>query len=315
MARATGESIWSGVLVAITTPFAADGAVDRAELVRHARWLAERGVDGVVVGGSLGEGSALSSDERRSLVAELSPILPPSVPVIAAVGATTTSAAVEQARQARAAGARGLLVLPPYVYRGDRRETAAHFGAVFGATDLPCMLYNNPVAYGTDVGPDEVLELATEHPTLTGVKESSGDVRRVTSLTALLGERVDVAVGLDDALLEGVRAGARAWVAGLANALPDESVALWAAARSGPPERALALYRWFLPLLRLDTGPKFVQAIKLVTAELGFGSPRVRAPRLPLALAERDATLDTLRRCLALRPTREPAPPPSVALK
>jgi 1-pyrroline-4-hydroxy-2-carboxylate deaminase len=296
------DSIWARLLVAITTPFGTDGSVDLGELRRHAEWLATEGAAGVVVGGSLGEGSSLSEEERRSLVAELAANLPESVPVVSAVGSLTTAGAVRQARDARAAGARGLLVLPPYVYRGDRREVLAHFSAVFGATDLPCMLYNNPLAYGTDVAPEDILELATEHPTLTGVKESTGDVRRVTALRALLGDRVEVAVGLDDAVLEGVRAGARGWVAGLANGLPRESAALWELARRGDANDAVEVYRWFLPLLRMDTGPKFVQQIKLVTSERGFGHPRVRPPRLELTDSEREATRTVLRDALARRP-------------
>jgi 4-hydroxy-tetrahydrodipicolinate synthase len=311
MTRPGRGSLWAGVLVAITTPFGSDGAVDHPSLVRHARWLADRGADGVIVAGSLGEGSSLSRDERTSLVGDLSPVLPTHVPVIAAVAAARTEDAVDQARHAAKAGARGLLILPPYVYRGDRAETNAHFAAVLRATDLPCMLYNNPVAYGTDVGPEQVLELAEEHPTLAGVKESSGDVRRITALRALLGNRVEVAVGLDDAILEGLHAGAVGWVAGLANALPDESVALFEAAREGTAERASELYRWFLPLLRMDTGPKFVQHIKLLEEELGLGSSRVRPPRLELHGVEREATLATLRDCLARRPVLSLGDPPA----
>ncbi|MGA8303503.1 MAG: dihydrodipicolinate synthase family protein [Thermoplasmata archaeon] len=296
------RSLWAGILVAITTPFGSDGNVDRPAFVRHAGWLVERGVDGIIVAGSLGEGSTLSSEERGSLVTALTSELPERVPVIAAVAAARTSDVVAQARAARNAGARGLLVLPPYVYQADRTEINAHFAAVFRATDLPCMLYNNPSAYGTDVGAEQVLELAEEHPTLSAVKESSGDVRRITALRALLGDRLDVTVGLDDVVLEGLYAGAVGWVAGLANALPEESVALFRDGAGGEPLRAAELYRWFLPLLRMDTGPKFVQQIKLVEEELGLGSSRVRPPRQELRDGERQATLATLRECLARRP-------------
>jgi 4-hydroxy-tetrahydrodipicolinate synthase len=209
---------------------------------------------------------------------------------------------VDQARRAANAGARGLLVLPPYVYHGDREETHAHFSSILGATNLPCMLYNNPAAYGIDVDPAQVLELAREYPTLTGVKESGGDVRKIAALRSLLGARTCVAVGLDEAILEGLRAGAGGWVAGLANALPDESAALFEAGRQGDWGRASALYDWFLPLLRMDTGPKFVQRIKLVQEELGQGSSRVRPPRLELREPDRTAALETLRGCLGRRP-------------
>ncbi|MGI0071664.1 MAG: dihydrodipicolinate synthase family protein [Thermoplasmata archaeon] len=304
---AAPRSLWRGVLVAITTPFRPDGEIDRAAFVRHARWLAGRRVDAIVTAGSLGEGSTLSAEERVALITDLVAALPADVPVIAAVAAARTDEAVAQARRAKRAGARGLLVLPPYVYRGDRAETRAHFGAVFSATDLPCMLYNNPPAYGTDVEPDDVEELARTHPTLAAAKESSGDARRIAALTARLGPRVEVAVGLDDCVLDGVRAGAVGWVAGLANALPDESVALFSAAVRADVRTAGALYRWFRPLLQMDTGPKFVQRIKLVQAELGWGNPRVRMPRLELGGAEREETEATLRACLARRP-RLPSP-------
>jgi 1-pyrroline-4-hydroxy-2-carboxylate deaminase len=303
MSRPAGASIWTGVLVAMTTPFDPDGAIDLPAFRKHARWLVERGVDGLIVGGSLGEGSSLSPDERESLVSALAQDLPDGVPLIAAVAGLTTGNAVDQARRAAAAGAHGLLVLPPYVYHGDRRETIAHFSAVFRGTSLPCMLYNNPPAYGTDVTPEQVLELATDHPNFTGVKESSGDARRITAVRALLGDRVEVAVGLDDAILEGLAAGAVGWVAGLANAFPAESVALFSAGRSRNSSSATELYRWFLPLLRMDVGPKFVQQIKLVEAELGVGNPRVRLPRLELVDAERDVALATLRDCLTRRPS------------
>lgn len=312
MTRPSGSSIWRGVLVAITTPFGADGAIDHASFMHHARWLVDRGVDGIIVAGSLGEGSSLSAEERTSLVRDLAPTLPESVPLVAAIAAARTSDAVDQARRAQEAGARGLLILPPYVYRGDRIETNAHFGALFRATDLPCMLYNNPEAYGTDVGPDQVLELARDHPTLTAVKESSGDVRRITALRTLLGSRIEVAVGLDDVVLEGLAAGAVGWVAGLANALPDESVALFDAARRGDGARASELYAWFLPLLRMDTGPKFVQQIKLVEEHLGRGNAHVRPPRLELSGEEREVTLRALRDCLDRRPLPRTGAPNSV---
>lgn len=296
------RSIWRGVLVALTTPFAANFSIDEAAWVAHARRMVAAGVDALVVGGSLGEGASLSVDERVGLVALLDRGLGRRVPLVAAVGATRTSEAVDLARRAVEAGANGLLVLPPYVYRGDRRETREHVRAVVKATEVPCMLYNNPAAYGTDVVPDEVLDLAEELPTLTGVKESSGDVRRVAALRALLGTRVDVAVGLDDVVLEGVAAGAVGWVAGLANAFPEESVRLFRALDRGERARAWELYRWFLPLLRQDTVPKFVQAIKAVEAEVGVGSDRVRPPRLPLTETERREVRAVVRAALAERP-------------
>ena len=276
----------AGILVALTTPFADDGSVDRAAAAKHAVWLADHGMDGVVVGGSLGEGASLSSEERVALVRAIVGAVGDRTPVWAAVAAARTSDAVAAARAVAAAGARGLLVLPPYVYRGTLEEVRAHFRAVLGATDRPCLLYNNPPAYGTDVLPETVLELAEEHANLIGVKES-GDVRRVAALRSLLGDRLVLSVGVDDAIVEGIAGGATGWVAGLANAFPDESRALFEAARRGDRPTVDVLYRRFLPLLRLDAEPRFVQWIKAVEAEVGLGPVRVRPPRLPLSAPER----------------------------
>jgi 4-hydroxy-tetrahydrodipicolinate synthase len=288
------------VLPAITTPFDAHGAVDHAALASHARWLLQAGCAGLVPLGSLGEGATLSFDEKVAILKTLVAAAG-SAPVLPGIGAAATTDAVALARAAAAAGCRGLMVLPAYVHRGSMREAEAHVGAVFAATKLPCMLYNNPQAYGTDFAPAQVAALAARHDTLVAVKESSGDSRRVTAIRALCGDRLDVLVGLDDMVVEGVAAGAVGWVAGLVNALPRESVVLFERARQGGGA-ADALYRWFLPLLRLDTVPEFVQAIKLVQQEVGRGHERVRAPRLPLQGAAREEVLATLRGALAERP-------------
>jgi 4-hydroxy-tetrahydrodipicolinate synthase len=194
------------------------------------------------------------------------------------------------------------MVLPPYVYIGDWAELRAHMAAVFDATPLPCILYNNPVAYRVDVLPEQVVELAQRHPNLKAMKESSTDARRIAAIRALLGDRVTLGVGVDDCLVEGVVMGAEFWVAGLVNAFPRESVELFDRARAGELEAAARLYYWFLPLLRLDTVPKFVQLIKLVQQEMGWGHERVRAPRAVLAGAEREAALAVLKQSLAARP-------------
>jgi 4-hydroxy-tetrahydrodipicolinate synthase len=193
------------------------------------------------------------------------------------------------------------MVLPPYVYRGDWRETRAHFGAVIEATSLSCMLYNNPIAYGTDVSAEQLADLAS-YDNLHAVKESSGDVRRVTAVLERLGGRLNVFAGLDDMIVESAAMGASGWIAGLVNALPAESVRLFDLARSGALTEARALYDWFLPLLRLDTLPKFVQLIKLVQVEVGRGTARVRPPRLELTGADYDDALALIRDRLAMRP-------------
>ena len=296
---------WSGVIPAVTTPFGADLNVDHGFLADHVRWMVDAGVTGIVPLGSLGEGATLSPAEKREVLETCVRAVDGRVPVIPGIASLATGDAVTLARDARALGCRGLMILPPYVYVGDWRETRAHVAAVAAATDLPWMLYNNPVAYRTDFTPDQVAELAAELPNLAAVKESSTDVRRVTALLALLGDRLEVLVGVDDAIVEGLQAGAVGWIAGLVNAFPAESVALLHLTRAGRHEEALALYRWFLPLLRMDTVPKFVQLIKLVQERVGRGSERVRPPRLPLEGREREAALEVIERALATRPRME----------
>ncbi len=295
---------WQGVFPAITTPFRPDLAVDHEHLARHAAWLIEHGARGIVALGSLGEAATLTGEEKRAVLATAAAACaaaPRPVPLVAGISALATREAVDLARAAAAAGAQGLMVLPPYVYRGDRRETAAHFRAVIAATPLSCMLYNNPLAYGTDVDAEQMAELAAL-PNLEAVKESSADVRRVTAIRQRLGDRLAIFIGVDDLLVEGVQAGAVGWIAGLVNALPAESMRLFDLAAAGRSDEARTLYEWFLPLLRLDTGPKFVQLIKLVQAEVGWGSEAVRPPRLPLAGAEREGVLALIRERLAARP-------------
>jgi 4-hydroxy-tetrahydrodipicolinate synthase len=223
------------------------------------------------------------------------------VPVIAGVAALSTADAIDQARAAEAAGCRGLMVLPPYVYSTDAREMEAHVSAVIDATRLSCMLYNNPPAYRTDFTPPQIAALAARHDNLTAVKESSGDVRRITALRAICDDRLAIAIGVDDLVVEAVAAGAVAWVAGLVNAFPRESVALFELARAGKHDRAATLYRWMLPLLRMDTVPKFVQLIKLAQHGVGMGSPRVRPPRLELEGAERSEAEATIHAALEHR--------------
>jgi 4-hydroxy-tetrahydrodipicolinate synthase len=194
------------------------------------------------------------------------------------------------------------MVLPPYVYKGNWREMKAHVAAVFAAAALPCMLYNNPIAYGTDFLPEQIQELAGEYENLKAVKESSADVRRVSAIHALLDRRLEICVGVDDAVLEAISAGATGWIAGLANALPRESVELFVCGLHGESEKAFELYRWFLPLLRMDTVPNFVQLIKLVQAEVGIGNARVRPPRLELTGEELEQNRKIIRDALRARP-------------
>ena len=293
---------WQGVIPAITTPFKPDLSVDADLLVKQVEALVRAGCSGIVALGSLGEGGSLAFDEKKAVLRLCKEALAGRGSLVAGVAALTTAEAERLAELGREQGADGLMVLPPYVYKGDWRETRAHFEAVIAETSLPCMLYNNPIAYGTDVLPDQLAELAQGLPNLVAVKESSADVRRVTAVRSAVGERLQVLVGVDDLIVEGIAAGAVGWIAGLADALPLESVRLFDLARAGQQAEAESLYRWFLPLLRLDTVPKFVQLIKLVQAETGLGSEPVRPPRLPLAGAEREAALRLIRDALAKRP-------------
>jgi len=292
---------WAGVLPAITTPFRPDLSVDEPALKSHVRWLMDSGCRGIVALGSLGESATLTFAEKVRILEVCREALGSRGPLVAGIAGLATSECVALARAAEQAGCDGLMALPAYVYVGDARETEAHYGAVIGATGLSCMLYNNPIAYGTDVTPAQLAALV-RHENLHAVKDSSGDIRRLTAIGEELGDRLAVFVGLDDCIVEGVAAGAVGWVAGLVNALPEESVRLFELARAGQWEEARALYHWFLPLLRLDTGIKFVQLIKLVQQEVGHGSERVRPPRLELAGAERDGALALIRAQLASRP-------------
>ena len=292
---------WTGVISAQTTAFKPDSSVDHAFVARHARWQIENGCDGIVALGSLGESATLTLDEKIAILETLVKAVG-GKRVVAGIAALSTEEAVALARGAQRAGCAGLMVLPPYVYSSDWREMKGHVRAVLRATRLSCMLYNNPPAYKTDFLPAQIAELAAGHANLQAVKESSGDVRRVTALQASCGGRLALFVGLDDVVVEGVRAGATGWIGGLTNALPRESVALYNYARRGETRKAEALYRWFLPLLRMDTMIKFVQLIKLVQQEVGMGHERVRGPRLPLAGTERRQALATIRAALARRP-------------
>ena len=293
---------WQGVIPAITTPFKEDLSVDHEFLARHVRWMVDNGCTGVVALGSLGEGAALNVDERRQVLETCVAALSGRASVTSGVAASSTREAVEQARAAQAAGCDALMVLPPYVYCGDWREMRNHVGTVIGATPLPCMLYNNPVAYKVDFIPEQVAELSQGYPNLEAIKESSGDVRRVMALRAILGDRLRILCGVDDLIVEAVSAGACGWIAGLVNAFPKESVELFNAARASQPGRALEIYRWFLPLLRLDTVPKFVQLIKQVQEEVGMGSRRVRPPRLALEGTELEMVRSEVRAANSSRP-------------
>ena len=295
------QMTWRGVMPAQTTAFDDNLNIDHEFVATHARWLIDNGCTAIIAPGSLGESATLSVEEKVALWSTLVAAVGDRVPVVAAIASLSTAEAVMLAQRAADAGCRGLMVLPPYVYRSEWREMKAHVESVLRATNLSCMLYNNPVAYGTDFLPEQIRELAHEHENLAAVKESSTDVRRITRIKELTGDRLEVSVGVDDAIVEGIAAGAVGWVAGLVNALPKESVELFNYAMNGEHEKARALYYWFLPLLRLDTVPKFVQLIKLVQQEVGMGSTRVRPPRLELVGEELEDARRIIRQALETR--------------
>lgn len=300
---------WKGVIPAITTCFNQDFSVDHSFMAEHCSWLLENGCAGIVALGSLGEGATLAFDEKLAILRTcVKAAHGRNAPVVASISSLTTSEAAALAKAATDLGCDGLMVLPPYVYKGDWREMKAHVAAVFEATPLPCMLYNNPVAYGTDFLPEQIQELAAEHENLEAVKESSTDARRVSAIRVLLDRRLEILVGVDDAVLEAAGVGATGWIAGLANAFPRESVDLFTYGIDGEKEKAFELYRWFLPLLRMDTVPKFVQLIKFIQAEQGMGSARVRPPRLELSKEEAAQAGKILREALRTRPQLVSAP-------
>lgn len=281
---------WYGVMPAMTTCLDENLQVDHLFMTAHAQWLLENDCTGIVSLGSLGQAATLSFAEKEAILRNMLAAAHDRAPIVAAISALSTEEAVALAKSAEKAGCSGLMVLPPYVYCGDWPEMKAHVTAVFRATPLSCMLYNNPVAYGTDFLPEQIAELTAEHENFAAVKESSTDVRRVTAIRALLGDRVQIFVGVDDAIVEGIAAGSVGWVAGLVNAFPAESVALFNFAISGKRKEAEDLYHWFLPLLRMDTVPKFVQLIHQVQQETGTGNPRVRPPRLQVTGTELNET-------------------------
>lgn len=301
---------WKGVMPAMTTPFTEGLEVDWAFTERHARWLQANGCTAIVCLGSLGEAATLCFDEKTKIVRGTVEAVGSSIPVVGAISALGTSEAVRLAKALEDAGAQGLMILPPYVYKGDWREMKAYIAAVLRATALPAMLYNNPVAYGTDFIPEQIQELAGEFENLAAVKESSTDVRRITAIRALAGDRLAIFVGVDDAIVEGIAAGAVGWIAGLVNAFPRESVELFNLAMAGNTQAAFDLYRWFLPLLRMDTVPKFVQLIKLVQEELSVGSARVRPPKLQIVGSELAEAKQLIAEALRLRPDNIPESSP-----
>jgi 4-hydroxy-tetrahydrodipicolinate synthase len=292
---------WRGVFPAVTTQFHKDQSLDLEATARHVEALIESGVTGLVMLGSLGENATLEPDEKRAVVKCAIEAAAGRVPVVSGVVETSTAAACRYAREMEQLGADGLMVLPAMIYRADARETVAHFRTVAAASGLPIIVYNNPLAYHVDVTPAMFEELADE-PKFVAIKESSGDVRRITDLYNAVGNRYAIFCGVDDLALEAAMLGATGWIAGLGLAFPRENQLLWELAMAGRWEEARALYRWYTPLLHLDIPVKFVQYIKLAVQEVGLGAEWVRAPRLPLNGDERRRVLATIHAGIATRP-------------
>ncbi len=292
---------WRGVFPAITTQFRQDQSLDLSATATHLETLIAAGIDGVVFLGTVGENTALEYEEKLVLLREMLPVVRGRIPVLTGVAEYTTALACRFARDAEKAGVNGLMVLPGMVYKSDDRETLTHFRTVARASGLPVMIYNNPVSYSVDVTPPMFQQLADE-ANIVAIKESSEDVCRITDLVNLVGDRFILFCGVDDLVLESVMLGAQGWISGLVNAFPNENRALWELAASGQWERARELYRWYTPLLHLDTKVKLVQYIKLAMQETGLGSETVRAPRLRIVGAEREEILKIIRHAIATRP-------------
>ncbi len=292
---------WKGVYPAATTAFARDQTLDLTATAAHCDVLIRAGMHGLVMLGTVGENHSLEYGEKLDVLRAAVEAAGRRVPVLAGVAQNTTAQACRFARDAEKLGADGLMVLPAMVYKADPSETVAHFRAVARASGLPILCYNNPPSYGIDLTPAMFEELAGEE-TLVAIKESSDNPRRITDLLNALGDRYVLFGGVDDLLLESVMLGAQGWISGLVNAFPQESLRLWDLATRGRYEEALPLYRWYTPLLHLDTHPKLVQYIKLAMAETGMGNEITRAPRLPLEGEERERILGIIRRAIETRP-------------
>jgi dihydrodipicolinate synthase/N-acetylneuraminate lyase len=294
---------WHGVYPAVTTQFKSDQSLDLEATGRHLEKLLAAGVHGVIMLGTVGENCSLEPAEKLAVLRATVELVRGRVPVLTGVAECTTAAACGFAANAKKAGVDGLMVLPAMVYKSDPRETLVHFRAVAKATDLPIMCYNNPVSYGVDITPAMFADLADE-PHFVAIKESSENVRRITDLKNICGDRYLLFCGVDDLVLESIVLGVVGWVSGLVNAFPDENRLLWDLAAAGKYEEALKVYRWYTPLLHLDTHVKLVQYIKLAMAETSMGSELTRAPRLPLAGREREEILAIIRKAIQTRPKR-----------
>jgi 4-hydroxy-tetrahydrodipicolinate synthase len=292
---------WKGVFPAVTTKFKADYSLDLVSMAQHLEFQLQAGVHGIIILGSLGECSALNMDEKLELTEFFVKQVNQSVPLLACIAESDTRDACHFASSAQELGVDGFMLLPPMRYPSDQRETLAYLEEVTAASDLPVMLYNNPVAYGTDLSPADFKTLAS-NPKFVAIKESSADTRRIPEIRRLVGDRFAIFCGVDDLAFECFSLGAIGWVAGLVVAFPNETVRMYDLMCAGKWNEARVIYEWFLPLLHLDIGPKFVQQIKLVEEIVGVGSARVRSPRLALTESDSQRVREIVEQALASRP-------------
>ncbi len=292
---------WKGVYPALLTPFKADDSIDFDLYKKNLHAQIEAGVDGIILGGSLGEASSLLNEEKKALLVFSKEILPSNIPVIINIAEQTTKAAIQLAKESEANGADGLMLLPPMRYKSDDRETIEYFKAVASSTNLPIMIYNNPVDYKILVTLD-MFEALVPFANIQAVKESTRDVSNVTRMYNRFGNRFSILCGVDTLAFEELCLGADGWVAGLVDAFPRETVAIYRLVKANRIKEALDIYRWFLPVLELDIHPKLVQYIKLAATHTGIGSPHVRAPRLVPVGTELNEVESIIKKAIATRP-------------
>ena len=293
---------WKGVMPAVTTKFTNDDTLDLIMFETNILAQLDAGVHGIILGGTLGEASTLTDDEKRILTRTTVDIVKDQVPVLINIAEQTTKGAIEAAQKAEDDGAKGLMMLPPMRYKAGDRETVEYFKAVATNTSLPIMVYNNPVDYKTEITLDMFEELL-KCDNIEAVKESTRDISNVTRIKNRFGDRLKIMIGVDTLALESLLMGANGWVAGLVCAFPAETVAIYELQKTGRIKEAIEIYRWFLPLLELDINPKLVQNIKMAEVATGIGTENVRAPRLPLFGKEREHVINIIKEGLRTRPT------------
>ena len=292
---------WKGVMPAVTTKFTEDDQLDMDLFAVNIQAQLKAGVHGIILGGTLGEASTLTPQEKECLLRETLQICNKQVPVIINIAEQSTAGAIESAQKAEALGASGLMMLPPMRYKATARETMTYFRAVAQSTTLPIMVYNNPVDYQIEVTLDMFEELLN-YENIQAVKESTRDISNITRIKNRFGDRLKILSGVDTLALESMLMGAEGWVAGLVCAFPEETVAIYELLQQGRMKEAIEIYRWFLPLLELDINPQLVQNIKMAEKATGIGSEFVRAPRLPLEGAEQKRVAAIIREGLENRP-------------